>query len=929
MQHKDALGKFQNPARVSSSHLFIEKSTWEMSTVKLDELLSKETAQRIVSIVINGIEKKQLSQFLVTDSDFDFFMPCLQAAIASGKGKKVIKIYKKILVSPSSDDALIRDVGTYNKYVRRVLKEIPAALNSEDTANHDSSMDLLQGVMVPDGHENFDKETWGAVLECLLECVRRYRGKESKNPLSLFVEQFPQASLEMEKAKLLMENFAERCFQEERGNGQDLWDKLFRKLFEYLLSPMDDARREFIVGVFAKMKQVGKEYDDSPQSVSGRSFCVSFFKLAMQVLKTWIRANSTLFKEPIPADHILRLFADGIFLSSSVLAKFKAEADIFGHMEDVFKVFTKGVLGRSSPWHQVFVRYIGSLLMDPSAVTTSRTPAILFSVLNSAAGYAAQLPELMWEMVWWLIPVSCRFPTDELGKLEAKQLLWPNLFANLLEIARAKGNETVVSNLCRVIHKFVYADSCNDHQACHFVHTLMLTVLSGDEELLAAEVQKLEDRFTTPYKQDKGKSAYFGLLVLAMVPYYLPRFGESFARLGTFKKLSKKLFNNLINDYYIDAFILSLIEISGQSRYFVQHREGANELFKGLKSMKSKMPTLAESALMCVRYKLFPVQQCRAFEATFTDIRAFVLHGMIVRICERPDSHKVGITIRTLAGTSMLEVESDLGSEKEPPSEANLQPPILHRSDIDIDSQEYPPFCPLTLKSTVPERSKGLSLLSALGLASSDMSIQFVELPRSPELLKEIDELDDMSYVDYHIRVSSVTRQSTSIDEVMDTQQFALFKADLGPCFEMSICRFFFSTERGEDILIVFNESNLGINAKQIGPAYELVISVSPVDLADGDVTMYNVTIVRASKSWLMLPLAREAPLIVRRESLARTLGSLVFWQKGHYMAAQSGSECRCSVVERCDEHWKQRKERLEQIISKYGRVCDLVTSEE
>lgn len=894
-----------------------------MSSVKLESLLTRSAIEKVVMRIVRFMQdKKPLNQLLVTDRDFDFLLPCLQSAITFRMENDVIDIYEKILKSPQSENGLIKDIDTYNRYARRVLVELPAAMD-QDIRDPRKVIQVLVRSMGSD----FDKETWAVALSSLLECIGKCPQSEKSEQMSKFATAFRDANLDVPKANELVKSYCRLCFCSVE-NGPDRWDDLFKELFAKLMSTTDEQKQKFIMSVIMTMKQLGKQIDEGawPEGTEvTRPVRGFYFKLALLAMKMEAHRKSVLFKGRILVEPILRMFADGIFVDGRFLERFE-EKYVSDHLKNVFKAFSYGTLPRSSSWHAVFVKYICNLLVGRSDFR----PSLVSSVINHAAWYSEEAPENMMKLVFSILTVSDKLVTRKVI-LDTVKPIWPNLLANSIDLARADGDTDLETNLKTVIRKLT-AVELQPTKDVLAIYLLVLDIVAGNEEGVAKRLSHLTDNFRHVYKNSNGIVAYFSVITLAILPYYTPDFGASINHCSSLA-IVPKISGPLSEAAYTRAFLLSVLEIAGKSLFFVKYRQSFRDVFNfvklivkesgdegGRKSLKD-IATLGQAVMDALLYKPFPACQCHAFENSFDRRVTVVLNGTLVTLCESDSTEKVGITVRTIAGASMLEVNPDTEISTAVPDEKSLQPNTLRRSEIDIDG--FAPFRPLKQATRTVIRSMALTLLSSLGVVISPSETKLRLLKNGPELKAAIAELDMQTHVDFQIRLSNIGEDSTSLDEIIGTEQFARFKSDLGEHFDMSFCRFFFHTDTStadNGILIVFNESDLRINSKEIGPTYKLVVSVSPVYRGlTKDALMYKVSVVVACEDSMILPFPQRSARVVPASYLARTIGTILFMHHARVFEDRTcGGAPRCVLVDGYENVFKERKRRIEEIVEKY-----------
>lgn len=904
-----------------------------MSRVSLQRFLPADVCGRVVVKVLAGMSERPLKEILATDRDRDYFFACLRCGLTIGQADAVLKMYDKIF---DWNTCVIEDLEKLNKYVRIFFRDIPSVFNRELNISEDVRLlgaDLVGKMATPNdiSVSKFTQETWGAALTCLLECAPKYQGMQPLNPfIRKFLSVFHLVNLEIDTAKALMHDFSNVCFGMCENDGAASWDEFFRTLFTVFLTEENVEKKWFLMTMIAEMKKLGKEIDTGPRKVGKWSVIGNYFKLAMNTLRMELRqrTGTGLFRSVMPGETLMKAFADGCFLT-----EFRDFAHVFDHIKDVSKVFTQSVFDGDSQWPDVFASYISNLLRMKDGIDK----AAVCAIINHIANLSAERPHLMSKMLSPVLSAAAALKYSDSGTdgdlFSIHHAYWPNLLANVLCRARAEKNQGLEVRMNALIAKFttgyVFLGGTEDLQ----VQVLMLIALAEDENGLARRLLALGPNMTEAYKIRKGLVANFALLVLGLAPHYISHFGVAITNCKVMETIVGWLDNPSSDETHAISFMIAIIEIAHKSNLFVKHRSFVPCLVQYLRSLRETsdnpvVKSLAVSVLLLIEFNPVSVEQIRSFEASYPKRYIFAINEMIVVFGETENGHAIGITIRTKAGASLLEV-SPTGTEPEnPPPEDTLPANALRRDQVDIEC--LPPFMPLRLTNG-PVRSRTLTFLSAMGVFAAGRSTPPKFLGHDETLLKELEKLDKMHSVIYNIRVTNVVNDSTSYDELHETEQFRRFRNDLRPSFHMGICTFCFGTDceaPDNDILIVFNEANRrlsGRHEKSEKYPYKIVISVTPVYQGlHQDILTYNVSVVKASEAYLILPFVHKKPRVAPPESLALTICSVLFFFKAQCLYDRVAGTNECSLANEFHELCSRREEQIASIAARFG-VEDLI----
>ena len=898
-----------------------------MTRVSLERFLPVDVCGRVVEKVILGLQRQSVKEAMATDRDRDYFFACLKSGLAIGQAQAVVAVYGQVF-----DCSISWQDEELNKYARIFFRDIvtifePTSRVSEDSIN--SALRLLAKLISGEGQtaSRFTKETWGAALRCLLECAPKYKGNQPLNPLvRMFVDTFHLAELEIETGKELLRGFAKLCFEGRKYDEAAAWDELFRATFSMLLGSDPYEKKRLMAMLLEEMRKIGKEADENDRRQRNWTVTANYFKLALDTLRTEFRANAgtKLFKELLPGDVLMRLFADGCFLQ-----KFRDLGHVLDHMKDVFKLFTQGGFAPNSQWIELFTKYICTLLQTDRGDRNGVT----YAIVNHSANLAAEHPELMSSILDRVLAAASSLHTNighkDLEMVSRNQARWPNLLANILALARAEGRNDLVRRVRAVISKFTSEFFLVDGAEDLRIHVLMLNILSEDEKGVARLLLQLEHNIKESYKIRKGLVVNFSFLMLGLAPSYMPGFGMVLEESRAIERIANWLNESSSDSTHGISLAMSIIEISHKSMCLVKHRSFVPALMKYLDnvtktSSNATLTRMAEYAKLAILSKPVCAKQCRSFEVRYTKKYVVAVNGMIVTFGESGEGDIVGATVRNVVGVSLHGIEARY-TQKEPPSDDLMPTNCFTREELQIDG--YPPFDSLKAESAAVRRSNVVAFLSDMSLFSRDPSCWPRLLRGGEDLLSELAELDEMNSVNYYIRIASIGRESSSFDDTQETQQSRRFQEDLGECFQMGMCSFRFQRSpehTDDDILVVFNECGNKINGRHENPvtkySYKLVVSVEPVYRGlSQDLLMYKVSVVKAFEAYLILPFVHKKPRIVPPESLAQTICSVLFVYKAQFTYDREAQLDKCTLAQDYIDFCAKRSERIVSIIERFA----------
>ena len=899
-----------------------------MTRVSLERFLPGDVCGRVVEKVILGLQRRSVREVMASDRDRDYFFACLKSGLAIGQAQAVVAVYGQVF-----DCGVAWGDEELNKYARIFFRDIvtifePTSRVSEDSLN--SALRLLGRLISGEGRmaSRFTKETWGVALRCLLECAPKYKGNQPLNPLvRLFVDVFHLAELEIETGKALLHGFAKLCFEGWKYDEAAAWDELFRATFSLLLGPDPYEKKRLVAMLLEEMRKIGRDADEKDRRQKNWSVTANYFKLALDTLRTELRANvgTKLFKELIPGDVLMRLFADGCFLM-----KFRDLGHVLGHMKDVFKLFTQGGFAQDSPWKELFTKYICTLLQTGDKCDRN---GVTYAIVNHSANLAAEHPVMMSSILDSVLAAASSLHTNighkDMEMVSRNQARWPNLLANILALARAEGRNDLVSRVRAVISKCTSEFSLVDGTEDLRIHVLMLNILAEDENGLAQQLLQLRPNMKESYKIRKGLVVNFSFLMLGLAPLYIPAFGTVMEKLQAIERIANWLNESSNDSTHGISLAMAIIEISHKSMCLVRHRSFVPAVMKYLgniakTSNNTTVTQMANYAKLAIQSKPMSAKQCRSFEVRYTKKYIVAMNGMIVTFGESGEGDIVGATVRNVAGVSLQGIEARY-TQKEPPSDDTMPANCLTRGEVQIDG--YPPFDSLKTESAASRRSNVVAFLSDMSLFSRDPSRWPRLLRGGEDLLSELCELDEMNSVNYYIRIASIGRESSSFDDMQETQQTRRFQEDLGECFQMGMCTFRFQPSpehTDDDILVVFNESGKRINGRHESPtnkyAYKLIVSVEPVYRGlSQDVLMYKVSVVKAFEAYLILPFVHKKPRIVPAESLAQTICSVLFVYKAQFTYDREAQLDQCTLAQDYIDLCAKRSERIASIIERFA----------
>lgn len=968
----------------------------EACPVRALEIFPEEQAKIIVKSVIDTLINADFNKMLNSDIDIDFALEPLLYSFRLPEVEGSLSIFSRWLVDPSKPSAIL-DRERYNKYIRQIFDSIP--LIYELRKNHtskalDDTFNFLKNTITPfdesvkntNWKHPFEPETWNSSLQCIIDSICKTDPKNDSDIwdklMVLFVDGILISDLKIEETDQLVRSFFDLCFIA-NSNGQLLnydkyWYKLFNEIFSQFLSfPADEKKRNFILNLIKKMKACSKEYENkclSKSSITSINWpiCEKFFTNAMRMIKELQNQHGIngIFKPKLPAESIIRLFGDCMFVSTFW------DFHTLDNINELFSFFSYGEFNGDNKWHEIFMKYL-CFLMEKKL--WSSLFKVVYGIMNASSHFITQQPSLFSKILNLLLSKASLLDLPYFTQVKAinnssgmnnRNLMmkpdvipntdllangaWVSTMSSLLEFSRVDGNKTLEDRILSVIEKF-----CNCSELPFIiddfnVYRLFLLANAGKEDLFA---KLIAQKAPTARSLRVERIWDFELLTLAVSPLFMPNFVGKIIENQVIEHVLDN-FNciNKFSDRHIFWFLISLMELSMNTDLFVRNRSIITPLIAYLNDQKktrnpdSDVNSFKNKLIEIVYYSILiptvSINDTKDFNSKYQKIKTYAINDRIFTFGENENSSTFGVIVRGPFGISSFDITEQMTPEKQPTPENTLKENILHRDEIKFPSESvFPVYTEsLSVSGIIPNQRKCIpkSFLMAMGFSSIESTFSFHPIKTldssSSEVSEALNEFDQMcELVSLDVKVSCI-----HIDDKKDKDLesiYSTFIDDLGSSFKFGSCLINFNSKdveiNGNEVVVIFNHSGLRISDKMVARLEKekndvsnkninllknnLVIEVAPIySSIENENLLYKVTIWRSIWKCLILPFPAKKPVVTSRNHLSRLIAIICFFYFSRLPTDELGSshKDKCpKIVSKFIEAFEKRNEKLEKIL--------------
>lgn len=884
----------------------------------------------IVKSIIEPLDNYGFRKLLVTDNDITFALEPLLYSFRLPYAEKAISIFSQWLVDPTSPDAIL-DKTRYNIYIQQVFESIPVIYELRITRTQSIlqiTYDFLKDSITPNPNQfetlngepwshPFNQKTWNASFRCIINSIQKTDPREFKEArdklMSLFVKGILISDLKISDADNLLQDFFNLCFinlNDSTVSYDKYWYILFNEIFGQFISfPTDQKKKVFIVSIIKQMKKCSKDYEDkivSGQSVNSINWPIrqKFFQNSLRKVIDIISSQNTnnILRSKLPGDSFVSLFSDCMFIPSIW------EFYILEHINDLFKLFTYGDFSPESKWPELFIRYLCFLMQKKTSDSLFK---VVYGILNSSCNFFANYPSFVGIIIKVILSKAAilqypkfvlvsqnSFPTMKPEVIANPNILskgsWVSTLITMLELIRIQNNQQLEKQLLLTIEKFC---SCSEFPFIRNdinVYRLVLLAIAGKEDLFARLIVQNAPT-SKPLRVERVWN--FQLLTLALSPFFSSKMTDIIIENQVIEHILSNFKTQEFSNRHIFWFLITLFELSQSTDLFIRNRAIISPLVSYLKEQKKQQPVeqnrsdsnyyilkLIDIVIYSLLISTISGEEVKRFISNYQKLHTYAFNNRIITYCETNNTD-FGLIIRGEFGISTFQVSEIECQNKPTIPESSLKDNILHRDEITFPADPIFPSYRDELSYLKNIKTPSKSFMMAMGIASIESNSSFHPIRPlqndQQEVITALNEFDDLcGLVSLDVTIDQIPTEKES-------KSFTRFLGDLGTSYKLGTCVINFNHEkRNNDIVILFNETNLKLNSRLLSSANldessnhenHLVISVSPV-YVEQNTLMYNVTIVRSKWQCLILPIPPKKSVLISKERLSRLISMICFF---------------------------------------------------